>query len=113
MHKPLRFYGLIAFLILTGLLLVFPWQKAQGQAPENTRFLTGTVYDRQEQLVADARVSLHAAENHDSLTETLTQPDGRYTLTVPTTIPDQLTVRIEREHFQPIVMPLNTAVIQS
>ncbi|MCA9949754.1 MAG: anion permease [Anaerolineales bacterium] len=113
MHKPLRFYGLIAFLLLIGLMMVLPWQKVQGQASENSPLLTGSVYDRQEQMVADARVSLHAAENDDALTETRTQPDGRYTLNVPTIIPEQLTVRIEREHFQPVIMPLDTAVIQS
>ena len=112
MVKLLRFCVLILFLISAGLLLALPRSSARGQAPEVASLLSGVVYDRQNQLVAGARVTLHAADNQDPLAQALTQPDGRYALAAPETVPDQLSVRIEREHFQPAVILLDTAVIQ-
>ena len=113
MYKMLRFYGLIASLILAGVLLALPGQTALGQTPDTTRLIFGTVLDRQNQPVADARVTLRAAGQPDPLEETLTQPDGRYALTVPATLPDQLSVHIEHEHFQSAEVALNEAAIQN
>ena len=113
MPKPLRFYGLIASLILAGLLIALPWHSALGQTPDTARLITGAVHDRQNQPVADAQVTLHAADKPDPLAQTLTQPDGRYALTLPDTLPDQLSVYIEREHFQPAEVALDAAAIQS
>lgn len=113
MAKPLRFYLLIALLLPAGLLLSLPRQNAQGQTAENARLISGTVYDRQGQLVADAQVILRAADEPDPLTQALTQPDGRYALALPATVPDQLTIHIEREHFQPAAIPLDDMALQS
>ena len=98
MAKPLRFYLLIILLLPAGFLLSLPRHNAQGQTTANTRLISGTVYDRQGQLVADAQVSLRAAGEADPLAQAHTQPDGRYALTLTGTVPDQLTVHIEREH---------------
>ncbi len=113
MHKPLRFYGLIASLILAGVLLALPGHSALGQTPDTTRLIFGAVFDHQEQPVADARVALYAVGQPAPLAETLTQPDGRYALTVPEPFPDQLRVHLEREHFQPAEVALTAAAIQS
>lgn len=113
MPKSLRFPLLIASLIIIALLLVMPWHNVRGQAPEATQLITSAVYDSQDQPVADAIVSLHEANNHELLTETLTQPNGRYSLTLPDTIPNQLTVWVEREHFQPEIVRLDTDAMQS
>ncbi len=113
MPKPLRFYSLIAFLVLMGALLALPRQTAQGQKALPNSLLTGVVYDRQNQKVDNARVSLFAAGADAPLSQTVTQADGRYALTIPATIPDELTVRIEREHFQPQIIELDTAVAQT
>ena len=113
MAKPLRFYLLIILLLPAGFLLSLPRHNAQGQTTANTRLISGTVYDRQGQLVADAQVSLRAAGEADPLAQAHTQPDGRYALTLTGTVPDQLTVHIEREHFQPAVVPLEAEALQS
>ena len=113
MAKPLRFYLLIILLLPAGFLLSLPRHNAQGQTTANTRLISGTVYDRQGQLVADAQVSLRAAGEADPLAQAHTQPDGRYALTLTGTVPDQLTVHIEREHFQPAVVPLDAEALQS
>ena len=113
MHTQARFYVLISTLVLAGLVLAMPRQSAKGQGTEATGLLTGTVYDHQEQLVADARVTLQLPGDTEPLAETRTQADGRYALSVPQSLPDQLTVRILREHFEPVVMVLDAATIQS
>lgn len=98
-NKPLRFSALVSFLILVTLLMVFPWQTVQGQSSESATLITGRVIDRQNQLVADAVVTLVTADNDNPLSQTITQADGRYALSLPETLPDHLIVRIEREHF--------------
>ncbi|MBE2223293.1 MAG: citrate transporter [Anaerolineae bacterium] len=113
MPDSLRFPLSITLLVVIGLLLAVPWHNARGQAPETTLLITGAVYDSQDQPVADALVSLHEANNDEALTETLTQPNGRYSLTLPETIPNQLTVWVEREHFQPEIVRLDTDAMQS
>jgi Na+/H+ antiporter NhaD/arsenite permease-like protein len=113
MPKPLRSNLSIFLLIIIVLLLLVPWHNVQGQAPEAAFLITSAVYDHQKQPVADAYVSLFDDDNHAPLTETFTQPDGSYTLAVPETIPEQLNVHIEREHFQSEIVPLDTTAIQS
>ncbi|MBP6470395.1 MAG: citrate transporter [Chloroflexi bacterium] len=112
-NKPLRFSALVSFLILVTLLMVFPWQTVQGQSSESATLITGRVIDRQNQLVADAVVTLVTADNDNPLSQTITQADGRYALSLPETLPDHLIVRIEREHFHFDETPLDDAAIQS
>jgi Na+/H+ antiporter NhaD/arsenite permease-like protein len=113
MHKPLRFYALIASMILAGVLLALPGHSALGQTPDSTRLIFGTVLDRQNQPVADARVTLYAAGQPDPLEETLTQPNGSYALPLPDTLPDQLSVHVEHEHFQSAEVALDATALQN
>ena len=113
MLKSLRFTALLASLILAGVLIAIPGHNALGQTVDTQRLITGVVYDRQQQPVVNAVVTLHTAGVPDPLAEAVTQPDGRYALTPPAVLPDQLSVRIEREHFQPSEVMLDAAAIQT
>ena len=113
MNKQLRFNLLVVVLFVAGLLLAIPWQSVKSQGTEDVGLITGTVYDRQDQLVADAVVTLHTPDDSSPLAESLTQADGRYALSVPETLPDQVTLTVAREHFEPVVVTLDTADIQT
>ena len=85
--------------LLLGICLVLVVSGRSGRAEEPLpELLTGAVYDRQDQPVRDAAVTLHGQGN-EPLAEAITQPDGRYALVLPETFPDDLEVQIERPHF--------------
>ncbi|MFN2165844.1 MAG: carboxypeptidase-like regulatory domain-containing protein, partial [Anaerolineae bacterium] len=113
MPRPPGFHALVAALMLAALLLALPWQSIQGQGARADALLVGAVFDRQQQPVADARVTLRASNSETPLAETTTQADGRYALAVPPDLPTQLAVHVEREHFQPTVVSLDAAAIAS
>jgi Na+/H+ antiporter NhaD/arsenite permease-like protein len=74
--------------------------------------LTGTVRDRQDQPVRDASVTLHG-QGDEPLAEAVTQPDGRYALVLPETVPWDLEVRIERTHFAGASVALSAKTIEA
>jgi Na+/H+ antiporter NhaD/arsenite permease-like protein len=100
-------------LIGVSLALVLPGLRSAAQTPVSEWRITGSVHDRQGQAVDGAHVSLIAPGDSEPLAEAVTQPDGRYALPVPATLPGALTVRVTREHFDDAVVPLDGAAIQS
>jgi Na+/H+ antiporter NhaD/arsenite permease-like protein len=95
-----------------GLALAWPGGNTQAQGFEQAPLITASVHDRQGQPVEGARVTLIAASDDTPLAQTLTEPDGRYVLAAPETLPEALSVRIEREHFAETVIPLEATAVR-
>jgi Na+/H+ antiporter NhaD/arsenite permease-like protein len=75
--------------------------------------ITGFVRDRQGAAVQDAQASLLAPGITNPLADTLTEPDGRFTLVFKENPPDGLVVRVTREHFMEAEIPLDRAATQA
>jgi Na+/H+ antiporter NhaD/arsenite permease-like protein len=112
MKPALRFYGLVLVLMAAAAVILLPQHPGQAQSEPNGRLITGFVHDRQGTAVQDAQVSLLAPGVSEPLAETLTQPDGRYTLVFTQNPVDGLSVRIRRDHFRQTDIPLDNAAIQ-
>jgi len=113
MRNTTRLIATIMVMLIACLFLIIPKQNAQGKTPEVTGLITSTVHDRQGQVVADAQVTLHKQGSDEPLSQTFTQADGRYALAVPEDLSNQLSIRIEREHFRTAEIPLSEAIIQN
>jgi len=107
-----RLGWLIAVLAGIAMVLVLSRQGTGAEEPLPP-LLTGVVYDRQDQPVAGAEVTLHAADQSEPLSEATTQPNGRYTLLPPQVIPDTATVHIERVHFEETDIEISANAIQT
>ncbi len=81
--------------------------------PDPFTLLTGTIIDSQDQPVEEALVTLWSNPTAEPLVEGATQSDGRYALELDDSVPDQLTVRIERPHFQEVEIILSAGTISS
>ncbi|MGD9144944.1 MAG: SLC13 family permease [Anaerolineae bacterium] len=110
MKTQARFWWLVAFLLGSSLLLVWIGQGSRAEEPLPA-LLTGGVYDRQDQPVRDAAVTLHG-QGTEPLAEAMTQPDGRYALVLPETFPDELEVQIERPHFAGTSVALSAETVE-
>ncbi len=75
--------------------------RAQAQPSETTPLIVGTVLDRQNSPVTGAAVLLLSPDADEPLAEGETQPDGRFALEAPASLPAALQIRIERAHFTP------------
>jgi Na+/H+ antiporter NhaD/arsenite permease-like protein len=112
MKSAASFYGLIAALLIAVIFLLLPEHPGQAQTDQTGRLITGYIHDRQGTAVQGADVSLLAPGVAGPLAETLTQPDGRFTLVFTQNPADGLSVRITREHFSEVEIPLGDAAIQ-
>jgi Na+/H+ antiporter NhaD/arsenite permease-like protein len=112
MRRDIRFYGLVLILMTATALLLLPQHPGQAQAEQNGRLITGFIHDRQGTAVQDAQVSLLAPGVNEPLAETLTQPDGRFSLVFTQNPVGGLSVRITRDHFRQVDIPLDNATIQ-
>jgi Na+/H+ antiporter NhaD/arsenite permease-like protein len=112
-----RFLRTLLVLIMVGsiLLLVIPGAHAQGETPATERLITGKVVDKQGQPVESADVTLDVSGEINPIAQVTTQSDGRYTLIVPSSdsIPDNLSIRIQRAHFKNLDLNLGSSVISS
>jgi Na+/H+ antiporter NhaD/arsenite permease-like protein len=97
LNRRLSFFLVLLFIVGFGFSLL-P-QKTQAQE-KSLVLIVGTVIDRQEVPVEGAQVELLGGNTGELLSEALTQANGRFALRVPDIIPDQLSVRIHRAHFQ-------------
>lgn len=113
MNRPVRLWLLTVLLVGVSLALVRPRAGALAQGPAAATLVTGSVRDRQGQPVEGALVTLVVGDESDPIAQATTQPDGRYALFPPKTIPDSLTVHIERVHFQDVSIKLDAAAVQS
>lgn len=98
MKGQARTRWLVAFLLGSSLLLAAFGRGNRAEEPLPA-LLTGMVLDRQGQPVREAEVTLRDQQDEALLAEGTTQPDGRYALILPETLPDGLAVHIERSHF--------------
>ena len=118
MKGQARFCWLVAILLSSGLLLAVFGQGSQAEEPLPA-LLTGVVLDRQGQPVREAVVTLRFQQagpeegqgEGNVVAEAITQPDGRYALILPDTIPDDLAVRIARPHFSETSIDLSASAI--
>ena len=101
MIKSLRIMMLMVILLLgIGVNLVLPGKVSQAQEQSNSIWIAGAVFDQQNQPVEGVDVSLIGDRQETPFAETNTQADGRYTLTIPDTIPDTISVHFVRAHFE-------------
>ncbi len=112
MKRTHRFWGLVLVLLVVCLLpAVFGREsRAEEQAPV---LITGVVLDRQSQPVREATVTLRSELESEPIAEASTQPDGRYALAIPETIPNDLVVHIERSHFAGTHLDLSPEVVEA
>jgi Na+/H+ antiporter NhaD/arsenite permease-like protein len=111
---------LAAFLLGCSLLLGLFGRGSQAEEPLPA-LLTGVVLDRQGQPVPGATVTLHRGQagpepgqaESEPLAEAISQPDGRYALSLPETFPNDLTVHIERPHFAEASIDLSTETVEA
>jgi Na+/H+ antiporter NhaD/arsenite permease-like protein len=101
-------------IILLGLALILTLSARGTRAEEPLPpLVTGNVFDRQGQPVEGALVTLHETPVGQVLSEGTTQPDGRYALLLPESIPHTLVIRIERAHFEERDTELTLAAIDA
>jgi Na+/H+ antiporter NhaD/arsenite permease-like protein len=103
---------LVALLLGSCLLLALLSGNSQAEEPLPS-LLTGLVQDSQDQPVRDAEVTLFADSENKLLSETSTQPDGRFALLLPELIPDAMTIHIERAHFDHVDIELTPTAIEA
>ena len=113
MKPGLRLIFLAGGLCFLALLLVFPGGRSQAQDQTITRLVTGVVFDPQNQPVLGAVVSLNSSQpDTPPLAQDATQQDGRYALEVPPNPPNNLSVTIQREHYQTATIPLDATAMR-
>jgi Na+/H+ antiporter NhaD/arsenite permease-like protein len=112
MRHAIVFYGLLITLVITAGLLLLPAHTAQARVDPSERLITGYIHDRQGTVIQNVHVSLMVPGNANPLEEALTQPDGWFTLAFPEDPMDGLSIRVTREHFKEVDIPLDSAAIQ-
>lgn len=102
---------IICIIILAVALTLFLTPSdVSAQEESNQILIIGKVFDAQNQPVAGAKVSLIRIDG--VISETTTQLDGRFILTVPLEIEGSLNVHIERSHFESFAIELNEGYIE-
>ncbi len=118
MKRPSRSWWLVAFLLACAVMVeAYGWgSRAEEPLPA---LLTGVALDGQGQPVRDAMVTLNLRDANpeegygEPLAEAVSQPDGRYALILPGTIPDDLVVRFARPHFSEASVDLSPGAIDA
>ena len=112
MKATLRRTFILAIIIGIGLAFLVVPTNTQAQSNTDTSWISGTVFDKQNQPVEGAHVTLVEGEAGEVLTEGISQADGRYTLTLPNEIPSSLIIQIERAHFEEISIDIPPKEVQ-
>jgi len=110
MNKISRYFILAVVLLATCLTLFWSNRTIQAQEPRAVPWVTGNVYDKQNQPVVGARVVLVGGENEENLAESTTQEDGRYALAIPEEPPEHLIIHFERSHFKNASLTLSEEI---
>jgi TRAP-type C4-dicarboxylate transport system permease large subunit len=95
------------------IIILLPDKRSQAQTSETRTWITGTLIDQQNQFIAGAHITLLETEEEQPLAEASTQPDGRYTLSLPTTIPSTLLISNDRAHFKETQLMISSEVIDT
>lgn len=102
-----------ALVVIAILALLWPGGLAAAQDEMQGQLIVGKLEDTQNQPVSGAVVSLTSPQSEEALAEAETQPNGRFALAVPDSVPNSLSVEIDRTHFLNIEMELSPAAIDS
>jgi Na+/H+ antiporter NhaD/arsenite permease-like protein len=108
-----RWYLLAALLMMVGLALSATRTAVRAKDSAPLPLITGRIFDHQGQPVVGAHVTLKSSSEGEALAESDTQADGRYAISLPATIPDSLTIAIERAHFKLTNIDLDVASINN
>jgi Na+/H+ antiporter NhaD/arsenite permease-like protein len=109
----------VAGLAILALISSFASRPALAQESEPTGetdsvfLVTGTVFDGQGLPVQNALVTLIDLTTDEPRAEDVTQPDGRYAMTLSSPIPESLGLQIERPHFEGAEVELGEDAIQT
>ncbi len=113
-----------AILLAAAALYGFSLKEGQAKVKAEGPVIIGSVFDRQGQAVQGASVSVHAAgevanpePGHDQeeatgLASSLTQPDGRYAVSLPPIFQGPLELEIRRTHFETVHIPIDESIYQ-
>jgi Na+/H+ antiporter NhaD/arsenite permease-like protein len=112
MKQGTRFWGIWMVLLLAAALLLIHPHAGVAQIPVPGWLITGFIHDRQGTAVQGAQVSLLEQGVAAPLAETVTQPDGRFTLVLQEQPPSDLSITVIREHFKEVDLPLDAAASQ-
>jgi len=104
--KRLGLICLILLFIASGSVLLSRERVSAAQELPNQLWILGTIQDSHGQPVKDVNIHLFIESTPDAIGETKTQTDGRFALQVPEPLPDQLSLRLDRPHFQQIKISL-------
>ena len=109
MRKNQKNNILIAILIGVSFLLILSSQPVDAEEfLPNQNFLIGKVADNQGSPVIDADVTL-LDQGGNSISEALTQSNGIFTLPMPNVFSNDLTVKIERHHFEELLVVVDNS----
>ncbi len=86
-------------LLLAVRILVLPNLIQDGAAQGTTPLIVGLLKDSQDQPISGAKVTLMDSSVDIVVNESESQDNGRYALVVPRQVPDELSIHIERPHF--------------
>lgn len=129
---PILLSVLIGIAFSAGLAPTLSQASPHSQGPTSPGLITGWVYDQQGQPVEGALVTLRDARQGEPIVQSTTQPDGRYTLSLPEVsssagspdtgagasspaeiLPNALEIHIERAHFEDDHMELKAADVRN
>ncbi len=104
---------LLLLLIVTGWQLTIGGAQAQDTGNGSSPLITGYILDSQEQPVFDAHISAYSGS--EMLAEAFSQDDGRFALLLASaeTISDEMTIKVDRHHFEDKEYPVKPTDIQS
>jgi Na+/H+ antiporter NhaD/arsenite permease-like protein len=111
--RRIRRWFVPILLVGLGLTLTLTRAGVQAESSSPSPLVTSQVSDPQGQPVAGAQVTAEARPGAEPIAQTTTQPDGRYALSLPDTIPGTLVIQIERAHFAGTSISLDAGTIQS
>ena len=111
--RILRIGVMLLFLFSLGVLLIKTGEDTYAQGAENTLWISGTIQDNQGGVVEGAVITLISATDEEVLSETTSQPNGRYTLVVPENSLNGLEIQIDRPHFKGTTLVISDEIIQS
>lgn len=111
-RSTLLFWLAVVTMLVVGVWLTVPHAIVQAQSSTPARLLVGVVTDPQGVPIAEAEVSLQTQPGDETLVQTHTQADGRYSLALPADYSDRqsLLLHIERPHFETKAVVLDATV---
>jgi Na+/H+ antiporter NhaD/arsenite permease-like protein len=98
---------LLVLIILSAFLVTLDQKTGQAQEITSALWILGSVSDAQLQPVKNVIVRLLDEDAVKVISETETQSDGRFALPVPSSLPENIAVELDRNHFENVAYPLS------